>query len=101
MEQKNNSSTCMQNLSNNRYLPNESIVLQGAEVFNIFFQGTQWKDIDQNGREVTKNMQTEWGNLDQGFQNVTADILDLNTNKTGTMLSIWYDVLGKVMKMWE
>lgn len=46
-------------------------------------------------------MQTEWGNLDQGFQNVTADILDLNTFKTGTMLSIWHDVLGKVMKMWE
>ena len=31
---------CLENISNNRYLPEKSIVLRGSAIFKIFFEGT-------------------------------------------------------------
>ena len=67
---------CVEKLSNNRYLPDHSVVLQGAEVFNLFFEGTSFQDVDERENEVTKNLRTEWFKLDAYFQDALADIAE-------------------------
>lgn len=39
--------------------------------------------------------------LTQCFNDAISDIADLRVDKTGSMLSNWFDVLQKVMDMWE
>ena len=47
IEKMSESEECLKNLSNNRYLPSESIVMQGKEIFNIFVKGTEGRDITE------------------------------------------------------
>ena len=42
----------IQNVSNNKFLPPESLVLHGSEIFNIFFEGTKSQDVDKEGNMV-------------------------------------------------
>jgi hypothetical protein len=39
----------IQNVSNNRYLPSQSIVLPGSEIFNLFFEATRGEELDARG----------------------------------------------------
>ena len=87
-------------MSNNRYLPDQSIVLQGSEIFNLFFEGTKGPDIDDRGNEVTKNLQTEWFKWSAYFDNALSDITETTSDRIKSQLEAWLEVLKKVMRMW-
>lgn len=88
-------------MSNNRYLPNQSIVLQGSEIFNLFFEGTKGDDIDDRGQLVSKNLQSEWSKLDSYFNHALSDITETTNDRIKSQLENWFEVLKKVMRMWE
>ena len=90
---------CLQSVSNNRYLPNQSIVLQGSEIFNLFFEGTKGDDLDDRGNIVTKNLLSEWHLLEQYFNNALTDITETTKERVKSQLENWFEVLRKVMRM--
>ena len=50
----------IQNVSNNRYLPNRSLVLSGSEIFNFFFDGTSGDFVDDQGIVSKRSLRTDW-----------------------------------------
>ena len=93
--------SCLQNLSNNRYLPDHSMVLKGSDVFGLFFDGTKFEDVDERDNMVTKSLRTEWYSLDRDFQSALADIAEETKDSVRTKLADWYEVLKKVMRLWN
>jgi len=96
----NDNPTCIQNVSSNRYLPNQSIVLQGSEIFNLFLEGSKFKDTDERNNVVEKNLASEWYRMEQYFTNVLNDITETTNDRVKSQLENWYEVLKKVMRMW-
>ena len=45
----------IQGASENRYLPNRSVVLPGDMIFDIFFDGTKGEDINSEGNAIIFN----------------------------------------------
>ena len=90
----------IQNVSNNRYLPNRSLVLSGSEIFNFFFDGTTGDSLDEQGTVTKKNLSTDWKFIQGCFDNALVDISEMSHDNTKTYLEYWFDVLKKVMRMW-
>jgi hypothetical protein len=91
----------LQSISGNKFLPNRSIVLPGAQIFNIFLEGTRVHDITSDGKSVEKDLRTEWKSLVTFFDAALLDIADITKDQQKTQLENWFDVLKKVMHMWE
>jgi len=87
-------------VSNNRYLPNQSIVLPGSEIFNLFFEGTKFNGDDERGNSIEKNLQTNWFQLEHYFNNALNDITETTSDRVKSQLENWFEVLKKVMRMW-
>ena len=84
----------------NKYLPANSIVLNGDQIFNIFFEGTTMDDCDSKGRQFKTSIETEWNDIQAHFDSALQDIADTTQNQVKTQLQNWFDVLKKVMSMW-
>ena len=67
--EKDDNPDCLQNLSDNRYLAGSNVVLPGSLIFEMFFEGTQYKDIDDRGNEVICNLKSRatFEKVDQYF----------------------------------
>jgi len=76
-------------------------VLQGSEIFNLFFEGTKYDDLDDRGNVVTKFLHQEWFKIDQYFTNALNDITETTNDRVKSMLENWFEVLKKVMRMWS
>lgn len=97
----NDNPNCIQNVSNNRYLPPQSIVLPGSEIFNLFFEGTKFNDVDERNNVVEKNLNSSWFKLEHFFTNALADITETTNDRVKSQLENWFEVLKKVMRMWS
>ncbi len=64
-------------MKESKYLPPNSIVLPGKEVFNIFFEGTQFQDVKKDGKIVKSDLRSNWINIQGYFENTLLDIGDL------------------------
>lgn len=76
-------------------------MLQGSEIFNLFFEGTKYDDLDDRGNVVTKFLHQEWFKIDQYFTNALNDITETTNDRVKSMLENWFEVLKKVMRMWS
>jgi hypothetical protein len=68
----------LQSISSNKFLPNRSIVLPGAQIFNIFLDGTRINDIGKDGKPIEKDLRSEWHELDTAFNNALLDIAEIS-----------------------
>jgi hypothetical protein len=91
----------LQSISGNKFLPNRSIVLPGTQIFDIFLEGTRVHDVTADGKSVEKDLRTEWASLNIYFDAALLDIADITKDQQKTQLENWFDVLKKVMHMWE
>ena len=89
------------NISSNRYMPTRSLVLPGSEIFTIFFNGTEYEDQDEHGKPMRRSLKTQWGSLKECFDNALIDISEMSFDNAKTFLEYWFDVLKKVMHMWN
>ncbi len=60
-----------------KYLPPQSLVLKGSEVFSFFFDGVKFSDKSKEGVMVKCDLLSEWSNIQLYFDNVLIDITDL------------------------
>ena len=86
--------------SENRYLPDRSIVLPGDEIFNIFFTGTEGDDINSEGEYIKQNLAQDWNAIQVYFDNALNDVSNITQGNVRTQMETWYDVLKKVMRIW-
>ena len=92
----------VQGASRNRYLPEKSIILPGKEIYNVFFEGTRTEEKVKNpqGEWEEMSLLKSWYAIRDHFDNALQDISELESEKAKTKLQDWFDVLGKVMKLW-
>ena len=57
--------------------------------------------MDDRGNVVSKNLQSEWQRLEQYFTNALTDITETTNERVKSQLENWFEVLRKVMRMWE
>lgn len=50
-----------------KYLPDRSVVLQGKQVFQIFFEGTSIEDIDKDGAMRNRCIRDDWAEISEFF----------------------------------
>ena len=74
-------------------------MLQGSEIFKLFFEGTKGQDFDERGNPVTKNLLSQWNELEQYFTNALADISETTKERVKSQLEVWFEVLRNVMRM--
>ena len=101
MKYLNNFDINQKSVYSSRYLPDRSVVLEGKQVFNIFFEGTEIEDFDQNGRTEKKQLCDHWESIQTSFNNALLDIADISNDSVRANIEGWYDVLKKVMRMYE
>ena len=78
------------------------MVLSGNQVFSIFFDGIVFDDIASDGKTVKCNLLSDWVTIQGNFESILSDIADLRSEKSNqTPTEVWYDILKKVMRMWE
>ena len=65
------------------------------------FDGTTFDDVGKDGGIVKCNLNTEWADIQSYFESTLLDIADITNDRQKTNLEGWFEVLKKVMKMWE
>lgn len=65
----------------------------------MFFEGTKGDELDIRGEIVTKNLLSEWPQLEQYFNNALTDITETTKERVKSQLENWFEVLRKVMRM--
>ena len=65
----------------------------------MFFEGTKGQDFDERGNPVTKNLLSQWNELEQYFTNALADISETTKERVKSQLEVWFEVLRNVMRM--
>ena len=93
----------VQGASQNRYLPEKSIILPGKEIYNVFFEGTRTEEKMKNkqGEWEEMSLLKSWYAIRDHFENALQDISELESEKAKTKLQDWFDVLAKVMRLWQ
>ena len=91
---------CLQNISNNRYLPGKSMVLPGSEIFNLFLEGCKVMNTDERNNVIEQSLNDLWPELDRHFEDALTDITETTNDKVKSSLENWYEVLKKFMAMW-
>jgi hypothetical protein len=79
-------------------------VLPGSKIFEIMFYGTKFTDVDTKTQEETLFTLKEhfYSDIEQHFTEVLADISSLkNDMGTRTSIETWFDVIKKVMRMYN
>jgi hypothetical protein len=82
-------------------LPPRSLVLPGSQVFDVFFEGTRFDDTDVNGKYVKSSLKEEWPTVSKNFENILADVADIQSDNQKTNIELWFETLKKVVKFWE
>lgn len=88
----------------NNFLSKNSCVLPGSKIFEIMFYGTKFTDVDTKTQEETLFTLKEhfYSDIEQHFTEVLADISSLkNDMGTRTSIETWFDVIKKVMRMYN
>lgn len=90
-------------VTNNRFLPQPSVVIHGSEIFNIFEEGTSITHQKENQKVEEITIFSEWHAHNHYFENAMKDIQELGKNGKGvkTQLENWYDVLKKIARLRE
>ena len=89
-------------IKESKYLPPQSLVLSGNQVFSIFFDGIVFDDIASDGKTLKCNLLSDWVTIQGNFTEILADIAELRQEKSNqTPTEVWYDILKKVMRMWD
>jgi len=88
----------------NNFLSKSSCVLPGSKIFEIMFYGTKFSDIDfKSGEEKTFTLKENFlSDISSSFNDVLSDIVTLkNDQGAKTKLEEWYDVLKRVMRLYN
>ena len=81
-------------------LPPNSLVLSGSQIFNIFFEGTKFLENHKNGSVTTFNLAADWPGVELVLKSALQDITAINSGSTSG-LEGWFEILSKIMKMWQ
>ena len=76
-------------------------MLPGSEIFNLFFEGCKIIDLDEHGNAVAKSLNKVWFRLEQFFKNALNDITATTNVRFKSSLENWYEILKRVMGMWQ
>ena len=82
-------------------MPPRSLVLPGSQVFEIFFEGTQYEDLNERNELVHQSLKDEWASVQKCFENILVDISEIQKDNQKTNVENWYEIAKKVMKLWE
>ena len=87
----------------NQYLKPGSLVLPGSAIFSLFFDGTRasyLERVTQKQRDV--DFQTEFmSKWNPTFERVLADIGNLNQFNQKPTLETWYDIVKRVIRLYQ
>ena len=69
----------------------------------MFFEGTRTEEKVKNpqGEWEEMSLLKSWYAIRDHFDNALQDISELESEKAKTKLQDWFDVLSKVMKLWQ
>lgn len=84
-----------------KFLPPNSVVLKGQEVFTIFFEGTTFCDTTKNGEVIECDLKNDWDVVALAFENALQDIAELSNNQLKTSIETWFEILKLVMRLYE
>jgi hypothetical protein len=88
-------------IGDSKFLPPNSLVLSGKEVFTIFFEGTTFCDTTSSGEVIECDLKNDWDVVALAFENALQDIAELSNNQLKTSIEAWFDTLKLVMRLYE
>ena len=91
----------LKGISDNKYLPKDSLVLPGSEIFDLFKEATKFEQINEQGEVKEYHLRGNWEELEVYFANIMADMQSITTQQEGGRFYIenWFEVLKKVMRL--
>ena len=64
-----------------RFLPPNSLVLSGNQVYDIVFKGIEYRSTNNKGIEIDCDIRQDWDNVAAIFDNALADISEITNNQ--------------------